>query len=573
LKNLIFGLTNKPILLKFNMKKLLFISLFLPVLLAAQISSDETNQQFVHQVHEEVIAFTDRNLYLSGDDIWFSTFILVNGKIGAEQLSEVLYVELTGAENKVIAANKYNISLSKCRGKLRIPAETNSGAYFIRFYTKYQRNFNPASYDHIPITVVNTGLTLPANEGKSMFDDQKPVALEIEISTSKSVYTTREEVAVNISAPVGFNGWFCTSVARKGTIIDQQKSKAGIREIQLADDSVFHIPDVRGVSLSGFVYDETSTNTFENIPVYLSVFGTNNILEITRTGPQGEFLFALNDMYGLSDVFVTIDPEFKQGKKVLINTGFSNRFADLPEYGFSIDSSYQNLLSAMLVDLETRIAFLQEDIPIRPLIRNVPENYDFSIRLDDYIELATLEEVFYEIVPPVSVKSDNGVKSLSVANYKTQQVSAAGLVLLDNVPVFNANELLRIPPANIERIDVINRPYYLGDLLLESVISIKTKTGDFGGYRFPGHAVFLEYQTFEDYLYFKNPRYPDEDSRKAPLPDFRTTLDWSAAMQADQHQGGFSFYTSDARGQYEIIVRGVTEDGEVIFGKGEITVK
>lgn len=556
-----------------HMKKLLFVILLFPFVLSGQVPLNETNLKFVHQVHEEVIGFTDRNLYLSGGDLWFSAFVFINGTTGADQLSDVLYVDLIDAGNKVVASAKYRIQGTVCNGRFSIPAETTSDVYFLRLYTRYQRNFHPASYDQIPVTIVNSGLTLPASKGKSMFDREVAKEETITVQVSKPGFKPREKADIHIKAPQDFKGWLCVSVARKGTMITSEKPGPGIREIQLADDSVFYIPDTRGISLSGFVQNDGDQATVAGIPVYLSAFGANKLLRMTKTGANGAFLFALNDMFGLSDVFVTIDPAKTSSKKLMINTGFSNRYAHQPDLGFNVDSTYKQLLTAMLVDLESQNAFRQDEISLRPVIENLPETYDISVKLEDYIELATLEEVFYEIVPPVSVKNDDGRKYLVVANYTTRQVSGAGLVLLDNVPVFNGNELLRIPPVNIQQIDVINRPYYLGDYLIESVVSIKTKTGDFGGYQFPEHAVFLEYQAFEDEVRFKAPEYADDESKNSPLPDFRTTLVWKPVVEMETREHSFSCFTSDATGDYQILVRAISADGSVIYGSEEFRVR
>lgn len=556
-----------------HMKKLLFIILLWPAILTGQVPLNESNLKYVHQVHEEVIGFTDRNLYLSGDNLWFSAFILINGTTESDQLSDVLYVDLIDADEKVVTSAKYEIHGAKCKGKFGIPAETSSGVYFLRFYTRYQRNFHQAQNDHVAITIVNTGLTLPASKGNSMFDQEVTKEEKIAVQISKPGFEPREEAKIEIKTPQDFKGWLCVSVARKGTLVISEKTVAGTREVQLAEDSVFYIPDIRGVSLSGFVLDAANQGSVAGIPVYLSAFGTNRLLRITKTETNGSFLFALNNQYGLSDVFVTIDPENTSGKKLMINTGFSNRFAQLPDFGFNIDSTYNQLLSAMLVDLETRNAFRKEEIGLRPVIENLPETYDLTVKLEDYIELSSLEEVFYEIVPPVFVKTDNGRKYLTVANYTTRQVSSAGLVLLDNVPVFNVNELLKISPVNIDRIDVINRPYYLGDYLIESVVSIKTRTGDFGGYKFPEHSVFLEYQTFEDDVYFSSPEYADQKLKNNPAPDFRTTLYWKPAYKMETQDAGFSFYTSDATGEYQILVRAISTDGSVIYGSEQFRVR
>ncbi len=557
------------------MKTRLIIFLLWPLLANGQISTTQTNEEFAGQVMEQVVCFTDRNLYLSGEEIWFSAFVLINQKLEKMPLSQVMFSELFDNTEKIIARKKFLISENHCHGSFRIPDETLSGAYYLRFYTRYQRNQPPDVFATIPVTVINTGFPLPKVVDKTMADEKMNLSAgRITIYPDREKYDPRSLVNLEINIPKGFEGAFCVSVARKGSVKTNQAILN--RSTERYRDSVFFVPDVRGISLHGFVRDSRNAAPLANIPVYLSAFGNNNLLHISETKPNGSFMFALSKMYGDADIFITIDPEAQTHAEMLINNDFSNAFGALPEHNFTVDSTHEDLLSDMLVSLETQKVFpitntLWEN-KINPVI-NLPATYDVSVMLDDFIELKTLREVFYEIVPPVSVKTDKSTSYLSVANYQTQQVSRAGLVILDHAPVFNVDELLKISPVNIERIDVINRPYYLGDHLLSSIVSIKTKTGDFGGYRFPPQSIFLEYQTGTTAKVFLAPQYADEQTKKSPFPDFRTTLYWNPNVETGKTGSTFSFYTSDTRGEYDVVVNGISREGKVLFGRASFIVE
>ncbi len=558
------------------MKKLYIIFLFIPILAFGQISSDKINKQFANQVNEQVVCFTDRNLYLSGEQIWFSSLVLINNNIGNHYLSEILFVELFDRNTKRIASAKFLIEENRCYGSLQIPPETLSGAYFIRFYTKYQRNRSSDEFATIPLTIINPELTLPSSDKSSTGSENVNHFAndDVNIKTDASHYEPRSLVNVEVNFPENFDGYFCISAVKNGTI--KPKKNTLPENISFKIDSNFLVPDVRGLSLSGFVRDKQSGKPLQNVKVFITAFDNNNLFHISKTKSNGSFLFALNKMEGKADVFLSIDPSTHPNTEVLINNDFSGQFATYPEHHFFIDSSYKDLLAEMLVNFETKKVFSKNDqLSKQPFnaITNLPTNYDFSINLADFIDLASLQEVFYEIVPPVSVKSDKLGKYLAVANYQTQQVSRADLVILDDVPVFNVGELLKISPANIATIDVINRPYYLGDNLLKSVVSVKTKTGDFGGYRFPSQSIFLEYQALSKSKHFAAPDFSSQDLKQSPFPDFRTTMFWHPFTALKATDTTLSFYTSDAKGEYDIIVRAVSESGEVISGKVSIIVE
>ena len=72
----------------------------------------------------------------------------------------------------------------------------------------------------------------------------------------------------------------------------------------------------------------------------------------------------------------------------------------------------------------------------------------------------------------------------------------------------------------------------------------------------------LGYQTPAE---FYPPAYETEQSRRSDVPDFRTTLYWDPAVRLDSDgQAQVEFFSSDATVDYEAIVEGVTDDGEII---------
>ena len=558
------------------MKKLYIILLLLPLVAFGQIKSDEINQRFIEQIDEQVVSFTDRNLYLSGEQIWFSAIVLINDKVVNQNLSEILFAELFDRNTKRIASAKFLIEENLCQGSLQIPPETLSGAYFIRFYTKYQRNRSSDKFATIPLTIINPELTLPSSDKSSSSGENiEHFANDgIKLKTDASKYEPRSLVNMEVNLPENFDGYYCISVARNGAI--KPKNNTLPEDLSFKIDSNFMVPDVRGLSLSGFVRDKQSSKPMSNVPVYLTAFDRNNLFHISKTKSNGSFLFALNRMQGKADVFLSIDPSTHPNTEVLINNDFSGQFATFPEHHFLIDSSYKDLLAEMLVNFETKKLFSENDpLSEQPFmaVTNLPTNYDFSINLNDFIDLSSLHEVFYEIVPPVSIKSNKSGKYLAVANYQTQQVSRADLIILDDVPVFNADELLKISPANIATIDVINRPYYLGDNLLNSIVSVKTKTGDFGGYKFPSQSIFLEYQALSKSQLFTSPDFSSEELKQNPFPDFRTTLFWHPFDVIKTANSSLSFYTSDGKGEYDIVVKAISKNGEIISGSTSVVVE
>ena len=55
------------------------------------------------------------------------------------------------------------------------------------------------------------------------------------------------------------------------------------------------------------------------------------------------------------------------------------------------------------------------------------------------------------------------------------------LVLLDNIPVLDVDEFLKIPLDRIEKIEIIDKPYIVSGIKYSGVICVSTKRKDFAG--------------------------------------------------------------------------------------------
>lgn len=130
---------------------------------------------------------------------------------------------------------------------------------------------------------------------------------------------------------------------------------------------------------------------------------------------------------------------------------------------------------------------------------------------------------------------------------------------------------LSTPLVQIKRVSIIEgaNASFWGNNLKDGIIAITLKKGEeleeaYASLEVPGVALVtpLGYQTPAE---FYSPAYETEQSRRSDVPDFRTTLYWDPAVQLDSDgQAQVEFFSSDATVDYEAIVEGVTDDGEII---------
>ena len=76
---------------------------------------------------EEVVLFSDRNLYIAGEHILFSAYLKADVKANQTEKTAVLYCELIGSDGNKIAGCKYLIKNSSAFGYLTIPSDITTG--------------------------------------------------------------------------------------------------------------------------------------------------------------------------------------------------------------------------------------------------------------------------------------------------------------------------------------------------------------------------------------------------------------------------------------------------------------
>ncbi|MBN2237925.1 MAG: hypothetical protein JW729_10215 [Bacteroidales bacterium] len=334
------------------------------------------------------------------------------------------------------------------------------------------------------------------------------------------------------------------------------------------------IPEVRDIGLSGIVIDKNTQKPMADIPVYLSVFQGFPQIHIYNSRSDGSFLFSLNNFENEQDVFLCPLFDRIDELELKVNTDFSTSFPSYPNLAQVIDSSYVTFIEQLMVASQTSQAYRIDPKLKNNSISNLPysfENPQATVVLDDYIETPTLEMVFKELIPNVRVRKTKQQYRLEVFDSEQELMYKDPLILVDNIPIFNVNELLKISPSVIEKIELHATPFILGDHTINGIIMISTFSNNFGGMIMPKSSTFFEYQTlFPDY-FFKAKSYNSKEEKEDRLADFRTLLFWKTSFDLEK-ESKIQFYTSDQTGEYEIQYTGKYENGQVFHSKQTLRV-
>jgi hypothetical protein len=120
------------------------------------------------------------------------------------------------------------------------------------------------------------------------------------------------------------------------------------------------------------------------------------------------------------------------------------------------------------------------------------------------------------------------------------------LILVDAMPVFDADLLASFNPKLLQRLEVLNREFYLNDRTYPGVLSFSSYANNFGLFPLAPAARFFDYQGVQPRLLLDKRQWqkPVADKR---IPDWRIVLFWGdegekATTQAPNLTGEFVYW-------------------------------
>ena len=91
---------------------------------------------------EKIYLHTDRNLFTSGEIIWYSGYAVLGPLHQFSKASKVLHVDLIDPNNAILVSQTHELVNGKAMGSIALPKTLLSGNYQIRAYTAWMRNFD-----------------------------------------------------------------------------------------------------------------------------------------------------------------------------------------------------------------------------------------------------------------------------------------------------------------------------------------------------------------------------------------------------------------------------------------------
>jgi hypothetical protein len=326
------------------------------------------------------------------------------------------------------------------------------------------------------------------------------------------------------------------------------------------------LPEYRGHIIYGKVTDKITRLPSPDVLAYLSVPGSRIQLYCSLSDSNGIVRFFTKDMYGPNELVLQIENTDNR-HNLEITSSFSDKHSQkwLPLFG--LPENMKNLLT----DYNTAMQ-IQNNYSGSKLKRLFTPSVDSSAffggpdkiyKLDDYTRFSTMEEILREYVYEVLVRRQKENFRLIMADVNNKIFLDDPFTLFNGVPVFDPNKIMKYDPLKVREIDIVKSKYFFGPLTMNGIVNFITYEPD------PSmlselNAMILEYDGIQFQREFYSPVYENEEQISSHMPDFRNVLYWSPHIYTNaQGSTEISFFTSDMKGKYVVVLQGINADGRV----------
>lgn len=315
--------------------------------------------------------------------------------------------------------------------------------------------------------------------------------------------------------------------------------------------------------------------------VLMSTPGKDAAFQYARTDNGGNFNFKIHIDEDLKDLIIMPDDAGKD-QKVVIESSFSDQYL---KHEVSVDSFPITLppqVSKLSVNHQVKKIFEISSMrsPLKPVFSSVhPVRFygkpDIELILADYISLPVMNEIFFELLPDVSLKKKKSVTEISITyRIDDTQLTTLPCLMIDGVIIKDAGMIANLDPELVEEIDVIKGKYLVGKYFFPGLVNVITRAGDFSCVSLPDYMIRLPYKIIDPVRSFVSPDYSTQEMSESRIPDYRNTLYWNPSVKPDKNgKVRIEFWSSDNKSDYVINIQGIIQGGNAFSLQKNIKVK
>jgi len=333
--------------------------------------------------------------------------------------------------------------------------------------------------------------------------------------------------------------------------------------------------------LSGRLISNDQLPFRSNELVLMCIPGKEAVFQYARTDIDGNFRFNISVDDEPKDLIIMPD-DISKNRKIIIGSSFSDVY---PNTELSVDSAAKPLtsyISKLSVNHQ-----VQKIYGIPSATSEVKSTYealkrtrfygmpDIELVLADYISLPVMNEIFFELLPGVSLKKKKNTFEISITYRVDDDLFVTSpCLMIDGIIIKDAGLIANLDPEIVEKIDVIREKYLVGKYFFPGIINVITKAGDFSCVSLPEYMIRMPYRVVEPVKSFVSPDYSSEEVRDNRIPDYRNTLYWNPSVKPDKDgKVRVEFWSSDNKADYIINIQGITTEGKTFSFQKILKVK
>jgi hypothetical protein len=461
---------------------------------------------------EQVYFHTPKTLYFSGEKIWFEAKVSLGERATS---SQVLYAELLDRNSNSITHVKVPLQAGVALNFIPVSDQIPSDQYLLRVYTRIS-----------PYLDLNQGI---AQQLVTIINPKIPPK---EVTTShrqipQSSKSYQKGAAVNFgSSSAGGGRVVASGISIANPFLVEEQKLLPATEVYENLVSQPLLPELFGHLVQAKVASLDTALTY-----FLSLHGAKSALFTDHVDEKGMLVFDAGGLRHWDRLILQLENgEEMPGLEMispLIKTSFKSNFS-FPELSLAeADLEYlQSLLKAAVVQQEYLEVADQDSLEV---VTGFVEDYSYN--LDDYTRFENVETVLKEYVPSVAVRLKDKKKTFRLLDEAEKGVFETNpLILIDAMPVFDSDLLASFNPKFLQRLEVLNREFYLNDRTYPGVLSFSSYANNFGLYPLAPAARFFDYPGIQPSVILDRNQFA-QPSTASRIPDWRTVLYWQTSSQ------------------------------------------
>lgn len=496
---------------------------------------------------EEVKMTSDRDIYFTNETLFFEAAL----ESVYPDWSKIIYVEIISYTGNVHYQAKYKINENKqIDGTIALPDDITTGYYYLRAYTKWMRNYSPYNYFYKPILLINAhnNRVLSVDENYSAIGEIDTIG--INFISSKNISSTANQAGGNNKFENTFKNqdWSSLSLIKESLITPYS---LGIKKKATKDFHFEFLPEIEGLSITGTITNDSVDADLDRAIVFLSILGDTRYSSVMYTDQWGKFYFNLKDDYGHREAMISVSSQDGDRINFLIDNDFCNKEVKLPFISpLSLSKEQWESLSTPNINAQLEQQLIKQDFAKKVAEQKEQQFYTeptLSITLDDYIEMPTLKDYIYELIPTLGIRYKNDIPRIIIRSsdnvVKVKDYNA--IIIYDGMFINDIKSLLDISPRKIERIEVLNQVYIMGDNVFGGIVNVKSKDKNIENLNLNNAGLFIDYMMLHDDVYQE--RIPLQVKKRKLLNN--NTVLWSSKISSKNNQ----ILTPDREGNYLLI--------------------